>query len=37
MVEKSKAQLLEEELAYKKKSYYEIADADEKRAIFDYA
>ena len=37
MAEKSKAQLLEEELAYKKKSYYEIADADEKRAIFDYA
>ena len=37
MAEKTQAQLLEESLVYKKKSYYELADADEKKAIFDYA
>ena len=37
MSEKSKGKLLEEELSYQKKSYYEIASAEEKTAIFDYA
>lgn len=37
MSEKSKAQMLEEELVYKKKSYYETASAEEKNAIFAYA
>ena len=37
MSEKTKAQLLDEELTYKKKSYYETASAEEKTAIFEYA
>lgn len=37
MSEKSKAKLLEDALSYRKKSYYETANAEEKKAIFDYA
>ena len=37
MSENSKAKMLEEELSYRKKSYYETASAEEKKAIFDYA
>ncbi len=37
MEEKTQAKQLEESLVYKKRSYYELADADEKKAIFDYA
>ncbi|MBQ9735472.1 MAG: aminopeptidase [Clostridia bacterium] len=37
MSEKSKSQLLEEELSYEKKSYFEIADEEERKKIFDYA
>ncbi len=33
----SKGQKLMQELSYKKKNYYEIADSAEKKAIFDYA
>ncbi len=37
MSEKSKGQLLQEELAYKKKNYFEAAGKDERDAMFIYA
>ena len=37
MSEQSKAKELANALSYEKKSYYEIASAEEKKAIFDYA
>lgn len=37
MSDKSKGQLLQEELSYKKKNYYEVANETERKAIFDYA
>lgn len=37
MSEKSKGQKLQEKLAYKKKNYYEVASAEEKKEIFSFA